>query len=94
MFRKNTAYWKVKDIDGKVQRLKGNCPLTPKEVGILLIALGYAPNTPIYIAAGEIYGGESRLASLGSRFSMLMSKVLLQLAFQAFGLLVFTSELE
>ncbi|CAF2046196.1 O-fucosyltransferase 7-like isoform X1 [Brassica napus] len=25
--RKNTAYWKVKDIDGKVQRLKGNCPL-------------------------------------------------------------------
>ncbi|KAJ4916407.1 O-fucosyltransferase family protein [Raphanus sativus] len=72
--RKNTAYWKVKDIDGKVQRLKGNCPLTPKEVGILLAALGYAPNTPIYIAAGEIYGGESRLASLGSRFSMLMSK--------------------
>ncbi|CAG7864963.1 unnamed protein product [Brassica rapa] len=72
--RKNTAYWKVKDIDGKVQRLKGNCPLTPKEVGVLLKALGYAPNTPIYIAAGEIYGGESRLASLGSRFSMLMSK--------------------
>ncbi|WZZ58479.1 hypothetical protein YC2023_058586 [Brassica napus] len=72
--RKNTAYWKVKDIDGKVQRLKGNCPLTPKEVGILLTALGYAPNTPIYIAAGEIYGGESRLASLGSRFTMLMSK--------------------
>lgn len=77
MFRKNTAYWKVKDIDGKVQRLKGLCPLTPKEVGILLTALGYSSNTPIYIAAGEIYGGESRLAStLGSRFSMLMSKVL------------------
>ncbi|KAL1225808.1 O-fucosyltransferase 7 [Cardamine amara subsp. amara] len=45
--RKNTAYWKVKDIDGRVQRLK---------------------------AAGEIYGGVSRLATLGSRFSMLMSK--------------------
>ncbi|KAL0795249.1 hypothetical protein Bca101_066626 [Brassica carinata] len=72
--RKNTAYWKVKDIDGRVQRLKGNCPLTPKEVGVLLTALGYGPNTPIYIAAGEIYGGESRLASLGSRFNMLMSK--------------------
>ncbi|CAA7027250.1 unnamed protein product [Microthlaspi erraticum] len=73
--RQNTAYWKVKDIDGKVQRLKGFCPLTPKEVGILLTALGYSSNTPIYIAAGEIYGGESRLAStLGSRFSMLMSK--------------------
>ncbi|CAN8312936.1 unnamed protein product [Cochlearia groenlandica] len=73
--RKNTAYWKVKDIDGRVQRLKGYCPLTPKEVGIVLKALGYASNTPIYIAAGEIYGGESRLAStLGSSFSMLMSK--------------------
>ncbi|XP_010498714.1 PREDICTED: uncharacterized protein At1g04910-like [Camelina sativa] len=72
--RKNTAYWKVKDIDGRVQRLKGYCPLTPKEVGIFLTALGYSSNTPIYIAAGEIYGGESRLADLRSRFSMLMSK--------------------
>ncbi|KFK44341.1 hypothetical protein AALP_AA1G245400 [Arabis alpina] len=72
--RKNTAYWKVKDIDGRVQRLKGYCPLTPKEVGILLTALGYSSNTPIYIAAGEIYGGESRLAALRSRFSMLLSK--------------------
>ncbi|CAE5958246.1 unnamed protein product [Arabidopsis arenosa] len=72
--RKNTAYWKVKDIDGRVQRLKGYCPLTPKEVGILLTALGYSSNTPIYIAAGEIYGGESRLADLRSRFSMLSSK--------------------
>ncbi|CAH8253212.1 unnamed protein product [Arabidopsis lyrata] len=72
--RKNTAYWKVKDIDGRVQRLKGYCPLTPKEVGILLTALGYSSNTPIYIAAGEIYGGESRLADLRSRFSMLTSK--------------------
>ncbi|WZZ16916.1 hypothetical protein YC2023_110005 [Brassica napus] len=43
-------------------------------LGQLLLGLRYAPNTPIYIAAGEIYGGESRLASLGSRFSMLMSK--------------------
>lgn len=72
----------MKDIDGRVQRLKGYCPLTPKEVGILLTALGYSSNTPIYIAAGEIYGGESRLATLGSRFSMLMSKVLTK--FQAF----------
>ncbi|AAF18531.1 Similar to auxin-independent growth promoter [Arabidopsis thaliana] len=72
--RKNTAYWKVKDIDGRVQRLKGYCPLTPKEVGILLTALGYSSDTPVYIAAGEIYGGESRLADLRSRFSMLMSK--------------------
>ena len=75
MFRKNTAYWKVKDIDGKVQRLKGNCPLTPKEVGIFLKGLGYPESTVIYIAAGEIYGGDDRLLELKSRFPNLVFKV-------------------
>ncbi|KAL5982296.1 hypothetical protein ACLOJK_016367 [Asimina triloba] len=70
--RENTAYWKVKDIDPREQRAKGYCPLTPKEVGMFLTALGYPPNTPVYIAAGEIYGG--RMADLESRFPMLMSK--------------------
>ncbi|XP_010535316.1 PREDICTED: uncharacterized protein At1g04910 isoform X2 [Tarenaya hassleriana] len=73
--RENTAYWKVKDIDGRVQRLKGHCPLTPKEVGIFLAALGYPSSTPIYVAAGEIYGGESRISDLRYRFPMLMSKL-------------------
>ncbi|XP_021900665.1 uncharacterized protein At1g04910 [Carica papaya] len=72
--RENTAYWKVKDIDGREQRSKGYCPLTPKEVGIFLTALGYPSSTPIYIAAGEIYGGDSRMADLRSRYPMLMSK--------------------
>ncbi|KAK9270603.1 hypothetical protein L1049_026185 [Liquidambar formosana] len=73
--RENTVYWKVKDIDASEQRAKGYCPLTPKEVGIFLTALGYPSNTtPIYIAAGEIYGGESRMADLQSRYPILMSK--------------------
>lgn len=73
--RENTSYWKVKDIDPIEQRSKGFCPLTPKEVGIFLTALGYPSKTPIYIAAGEIYGGESHMAELRSRYPLLMSKV-------------------
>ncbi|XVE55536.1 hypothetical protein DITRI_Ditri03aG0166700 [Diplodiscus trichospermus] len=72
--RENTAYWKIKDIDAREQRSKGHCPLTPKEVGIFLTALGFPSNTPIYIAAGEIYGGDTHMADLRSRYPMLMSK--------------------
>ncbi|GAV83255.1 O-FucT domain-containing protein [Cephalotus follicularis] len=72
--RENTAYWKVKDIDSDEQRSKGYCPLTPKEVGIFLTALGFPSNTPIYIAAGEIYGGDAHMADLQSRYPMIMSK--------------------
>ncbi|XP_017981178.1 PREDICTED: uncharacterized protein At1g04910 isoform X1 [Theobroma cacao] len=72
--RENTVYWKVKEIDAREQRSKGYCPLTPKEVGIFLTALGYPSNTPIYIAAGEIYGGDTHMADLRSHYPMLMSK--------------------
>ncbi|KAI3760781.1 hypothetical protein L1987_51180 [Smallanthus sonchifolius] len=72
--RENTSYWKVKDIDSTEQRAKGFCPLTPKEVGIFLRALGFPPTTPIYIAAGEIYGGDSRMADITSVFPILMKK--------------------
>ncbi|KAL5777262.1 hypothetical protein ACOSP7_010188 [Xanthoceras sorbifolium] len=72
--RENTPYWKVKDIDSNEQRSKGYCTLTPKEVGIFLTSLGYPSNTPIYIAAGGIYGGDSRMADLRSRYPILMSK--------------------
>lgn len=73
--RENTSHWKVKEIDADEQRRKGYCPMTPKEVGMFLTALGYPPNTPIYIAAGEIYGGESRTIELRARYPMLMNKV-------------------
>lgn len=72
--RESTPYWKVKEINSTEQRSKGLCPLTPMEVGIFLRALGYPPSTPIYIAAGEIYGGDARMAELESQFPNLIKK--------------------
>ena len=73
--RENTSYWKVKDINSTEQRAKGYCPLTPKEIGVFLTALGFPSNTPIYIAAGEIYGGDSHMSDLQLRYPLLMDKV-------------------
>ncbi|KAH9565287.1 hypothetical protein CY35_04G070300 [Sphagnum magellanicum] len=72
--RLHTAHWKVKDINSTDQRSRGFCPLTPTEIGIFLRALGYPKNTHIYIAAGEIYGGDERIAGLLSRFPNVMRK--------------------
>ncbi|RYR33821.1 hypothetical protein Ahy_A10g048467 isoform B [Arachis hypogaea] len=74
VLRENTNYWKVKKINSTEQRIGGFCPLTPKEVGVFLQALGFPPSTPIYIAAGEIYGGNTHLAELSSRFPNLVFK--------------------
>lgn len=78
--RKKTAHWKVKDINSTDQRVRGFCPLTPTEVGIFLKALGYPESTRIYIAAGEIYGGDQRMAGLLSRFPNVMRKVIQSLS--------------
>ncbi|KAI5654894.1 hypothetical protein M9H77_32081 [Catharanthus roseus] len=72
--RENTSWWKVKEIDPVEQRSKGYCPLTPREVGIFLSSLGFPSNTPIYIAAGEIYGGDAHMADFQSRYPLLMNK--------------------
>lgn len=72
--RETTNHWKVKEINSTEQRIGGFCPLTPKEVGIFLRALGYPPSTVIYIAAGEIYGGNTRLLELMSHFPNIVVK--------------------
>lgn len=74
-FRENTRHWKIKKINSTEQRNAGLCPLTPREVGIFIKALGYPPFTLIYIAAGEIYGGARRLSELTSRFPNIVFKV-------------------
>lgn len=65
----------MKEIDPVEQRTKGYCPLTPREVGVFLSALGFPSNTPIYIAAGEMYGGDSHMSDLLLRYPLLMNKV-------------------
>ncbi|KAF7834157.1 O-fucosyltransferase 38-like [Senna tora] len=74
IMRENTNHWKVKKINATEQRIGGFCPLTPKEVGIFLQALGFPLSTQIYIAAGEIYGGNTHLSELSARFPDLVFK--------------------
>ncbi|KAK4276457.1 hypothetical protein QN277_014604 [Acacia crassicarpa] len=49
-------------------RRQGRCPLTPEEVGLMLRALGYGADVHIYVASGEVYGGEDTLAPLKALF--------------------------
>ncbi|MCO5575657.1 hypothetical protein L7F22_029461 [Adiantum nelumboides] len=55
----------------------GRCPLTPEEVGLMLRALGYGSDTYLYVASGEIYGGESTLAPLRKLFPNFFTKDML-----------------
>ncbi|KAK6266039.1 hypothetical protein QUC31_016876 [Theobroma cacao] len=40
------------------RRAIGKCPLTPEEVGLVLRAMGFDNSTRMYLAAGELFGGE------------------------------------
>lgn len=55
-------------------RRTGKCPLTPVEVGFVLRALGFGSDVNIYVASGEVYGGEETLAPLKALFPHLHSK--------------------
>lgn len=70
-------WWKEKEIKSEQKRLEGLCPLTPEETALVLKALGYDKNTQIYIAAGQIYGGEKRLAALRAMYPNIVRKEML-----------------
>ncbi|XP_076933399.1 O-fucosyltransferase 29-like [Bidens hawaiensis] len=59
------------------ERKRGKCPLTPHEVGLMLRALGFENNTYLYVASGEIYGGEETLKPLRELFPNLYTKEML-----------------
>ncbi|KAH7521693.1 hypothetical protein FEM48_Zijuj07G0059900 [Ziziphus jujuba var. spinosa] len=50
------------------RRAIGKCPLTPEEVGLLLRAMGFDNSTRIYLAAGELFGGEKFMKPFRSLF--------------------------
>ncbi|XP_029130303.1 O-fucosyltransferase 19 [Cajanus cajan] len=70
--RYQVKHWKVKEIDSKSRRLRGSCPMTPREVAVFLEALGYPLDTKIYIAAGMIYG-KDEMKPLQNKYRHLLS---------------------
>ncbi|XP_058113076.1 protein EMBRYO SAC DEVELOPMENT ARREST 30 [Magnolia sinica] len=59
-------------IDSRVQKRNGSCPLMPEEVGLLLKAIGYLPETKVYVAGSEIFGGQRVLIPLRAMYLNLM----------------------
>lgn len=55
----------------KERRAIGKCPLTPEEVGLILRAVGFDNSTRIYLAAGELFGGERFIKPFRSMFPLL-----------------------
>ncbi|KAH9576687.1 hypothetical protein CY35_01G176600 [Sphagnum magellanicum] len=60
-----------KTLISSERRMIGKCPLTPEEVGLILRSLGFDKSTRLYLAAGEIFGGERVLQPLRSLFPRL-----------------------
>ncbi|KAL5728354.1 O-fucosyltransferase 29 [Ranunculus cassubicifolius] len=65
------------DMSPDSERKRGKCPLTPQEVGLMLRALGFRNDSYLYVASGEIYGGEETLRPLRDLFPNFFTKEML-----------------
>jgi hypothetical protein len=77
-------WWKEKVIDSDAKRKDGLCPLTPEETALVLQALGIDRSYQIYIAAGEIYGGQRRMAALTLAYPNVVSSSSLMLLLHSY----------
>ncbi|KAI3909742.1 hypothetical protein MKW98_014159, partial [Papaver atlanticum] len=65
------------ELSPEGERRRGKCPLTPHEVGLMLRALGFKNDSYLYVASGEIYGGEETLRPLRELFPNFYTKEML-----------------
>ncbi|XP_009599287.1 O-fucosyltransferase 10-like [Nicotiana tomentosiformis] len=65
---------KYRVIAPGLNRINGKCPMTPVEVGMMLRGMGFAKDTPIYLASGKIYQADRYLAPLRKMFPLLQTK--------------------
>lgn len=65
------------ELSAEDERSRGKCPLTPHELGLMLQALGFGNDTHVYVASGEIYGGEETLQPLRELFPNFYTKEML-----------------
>ncbi|GLJ28493.1 hypothetical protein SUGI_0560630 [Cryptomeria japonica] len=56
------------------RRIIGKCPLTPEEVGLILNAMGFDNSTRIYLAPGELFGGQRFMKPLHALFPHLENR--------------------
>ncbi|XP_077250680.1 O-fucosyltransferase 1-like isoform X2 [Tasmannia lanceolata] len=63
--------FKEKELVYSERRAIGKCPLTPEEVGLILRAMGFDNSTRIYLAAGELFGGEHFMQPFRTMFPRL-----------------------
>ncbi|CAL0313748.1 unnamed protein product [Lupinus luteus] len=65
------------DFNPDEERKRGRCPLAPHEVGLMLRALGFTNDTYLYVASGDIYGGDETMKPLKDLFPNMYTKEML-----------------
>ncbi|GKB50309.1 GDP-fucose protein O-fucosyltransferase [Tanacetum coccineum] len=74
MYDVGYKYLIIRSNNPDKERRQGRCPLTPEEVSLMLRALGYSKDLHLYVASGEVYGGDDTLAPLRALFPNIHSK--------------------
>ncbi|RWR87455.1 O-FucT domain-containing protein [Cinnamomum micranthum f. kanehirae] len=65
------------DLNPEGEQRREKCPLTPYEVGLMLRAIGFGNDSYLFVASGEVYGGEETLKPLKDLFPNFYTKEIL-----------------